>query len=321
MRAFILSTTAFIAITPTIAFAEADALPPLPPVAAYESPAEGEEFRICTGGTGGAYFMVGAQIAGMVEAYSQQLERMVTRVGDASPVPGGGTYGCLGELASGSVDAAIIQNDGRAILRSVSPELASELDNAGPVLTEEIITICSRRNDHEDFGDVGQTSGQLITVAGSDVSGTNVMLNVIASNDVGFRRPTYLYEANFYEAVDEVAGGDADCAVGVLSIDSPVMQRINDDFGDEVRLVGSWDNNYRDLENRGEQVYGWRAIPEDTPGLEKLLSWRGDGRGMWSPEVVTVSAVVVYREGLSEELVEILERAAEQNADLKEVNS
>jgi TRAP-type uncharacterized transport system substrate-binding protein len=300
------------------AIADVVGLPPLPPVAPYERLMEpGGEFTICTGGIGGAYYRIGAQIAGMMEAYAQTGSSSIT-IDDASPQPGGGTYGCLTALAEGTVDAAIIQSDGRAILADVGQSLIGAMDVAGAVLTEEIVTICSRDNDTEDFGDIAQTRGALITVAGGQTSGTNVMLNVIASADGGYQRPVYSYEGNFYEAVEEVARGEADCAVGVMDIDTaPVLRQISTEFGDQVRLVGTWDRDFRDLEHRGEQVYGWRAVPEDTPGIRALLDWNGNGR-MWSPEVVTVNAMVVYREGMDGYYADILTDAVEAVANLND---
>ncbi len=310
---YLLTSALFLAGAPVLA--DVDALPVLPPVSAYEVPA-GDEFIICTGGTGGAYFRVGSQIAGYIEAYASQPESGLDIL-DASPVPGGGTYGCLAKLASGEADAAIIQSDGRALLPAIGPELMGSLDLAGPVLTEEILTFCARTNDHEDFGDVAQMSGSTITVAGSDVSGTNVMLNVIAAFDSGYKKPTYIYTDSLDDALDEVANGEADCAVAVMDISSKAVSDASTKYGEKIRLVGSWDSDFRTLDYRGEQVYGWRAIPEDTTGVKAFLDWNGKGK-MWSPEVVTETAVVVYREDLPDAYAVLLKAAVAQVADLKD---
>jgi len=92
-----------------------------------------------------------------------------------------------------------------------------------------------------------------------------------------------------------------------------VLSEINDQFGDQVRLVGTWDRDFRDIQVRGEQVIGWRAIPEDTPGIDQLLTW-DDNYGAWSPEVVTIPATVVYREGLDRALAQLLEEAVTENS-------
>ena len=300
------------------ALADIDPLPQLPPVATYVQPAATEDFVICTGGSGGAYFKAASLIAGFVEAYTSQPESRVT-LGDVSPVPGGGTYGCLTQLALGEADAAVIQSDGRAILAQMDSDLMGTLDFGGALLTEEILTFCSRKTNVEDFGGIGETSGATIMVAGGTVSGTNVMLNVIAGFDSDFASPTYIYAADLDEALDEVANDEADCAIAVMDINSPAVAAADVKYGDRVRLVGSWDANYRDLNYRDQQVYGWRAIPENTPGVQHFLDWDGDnGRGTWSPEVVTQSAVVVYREGMSDDLVQILKDAVAQVARLKD---
>ncbi len=313
----VLSTSALSALGAALpAFADVDPLPQLPPVAAYETPAEGGEFVICTGGVKGAYFRVGSQIAGFIAAAKQDPDLNVT-VADASPLPGGGTFGCLAKLAAGEVDAAIIQSDGRAILKTVGADLASTMDQAGAVLTEEVLTICSRKIDEEDFGDIAQASGATIAVGGGDQSGTNIMLNVIASLDGGYASPDYVYKKSFTEAVKEVVDGDADCAVAVMDITAQEVADISRDYGDQVRLIGAWDSDFRSLEFRDEQVYGWRAIPEDTPGVKALLDWNGNGK-MWSPEVVTETAVVVYREELSDTYAELLKKAVAQVAKLKD---
>jgi TRAP-type uncharacterized transport system substrate-binding protein len=290
-------------------------LPQLPPVAAYVQPA-GDEFVICTGGTSGAYFRVGAEIAGFVEAYAMQPNSGMN-ISDASPIPGGGTYGCLAKLATGEADAAIIQSDGRALLPAVGPDLMAALDLAGPVLTEEVLTFCARTNGYDDFGGMAERRDTTITVAGTKVSGTNVMLNVITGFDNDFLNPTYIYKDSLADALDEVANNEADCAVAVMDINSPAVAEAAAKYGDRVRLVGTWDRNFRDLEYRGEQVYGWRAIPEDTAGVSALLSWDGNGRGMWSPEVVTETAVVVYREDMPDNYAELLKAAVAQVAKLK----
>ena len=298
-------------LSPVSALAEVSALPPLPAVLAYKSPVSGDAFTICVGSVGGAYFREGAEIAGMLEAYSQQRPNFPIRLVDVSPVQGGGTYGCMGMLARGEADAAIIQNDGRAV--PATAELTLKLDRAGEILSEHFLTICSRENDAEDFGGVGEERDSIITVAGGVDSGTNVTLNLLASADGDFNLPTYRYETDFFKAVKEVADGDADCAVGVMAIDAPVLSEINDQFGDQVRLVGTWDRDFRDIQVRGEQVIGWRAIPEDTPGIDQLLTW-DDNYGAWSPEVVTIPATVVYREGLDRALAQLLEEAVTENS-------
>ncbi len=316
MKKTLISTSALVSFASTVpVLADVDPLPQLPPVVAYETPAAGGEFIICTGGVKGAYFRVGGQIAGIIEAAALDPELEIT-VADASPLPGGGTAGCLDKLAKGEVDAAIIQSDGRALLKQIGPDLASTIDMAGPVLTEEVITICSRKVEEEDFGDVAQRSGSVIAVGGGEQSGTNIMLNVIASLDGGYKRPDYVYKKSLTEAVKEVADGDADCAVAVMDINAQEVADISRDYGDQVRLIGAWDSNFRSLEFRDEQVYGWRAIPEDTAGIKELLDWNGKGK-LWSPEVVTETAIVVYREDLSDNYAELLKKAVAQVAKLK----
>ena len=118
---------------------------------------------------------------------------------------------------------------------------------------------------------------------------------------------------------DEVANGEADCAIAVMDVTAQAVADASKKYGDVIRLVGTWDSDFRSLTYRGEQVYGWRAIPENTPGIQAFLDWDGDnGRATWSPEVVTQSAVVVYREGMSEDLVQILKDAVIQVARLKD---
>lgn len=318
MKKTINRITMAMAWTAVLAFptlAEVAPLPQLPPVAAYEAPVAGGEFVICTGGVKGAYFLVGGQIAGVMEAAAQNPD-MKIEIADASPLPGGGTAGCLAKLSTGEVDAAIIQSDGRAILKQVGADLAAVLDQAGPVLTEEVLTICSRKVGEADFGDVAQRSGATIAVGGGKQSGTNIMLNVISSLDAGYKRPDYVYKETFTEAVKEVVDGDADCAVSVMDINAPEVSQISKQYGEEVRLIGAWDSDFRSLEFRNEQVYGWRAIPEDTPGVKALLGWDDIGDS-WSPEVVTEKAVVVYREELPDTYADALKAAVAQVAKLK----
>ena len=311
---FLTSSSALLSVGFPV-FADVEALPPLPPVSAYEEPA-GDEFVICTSGPTGAYFRVGSMIAGFIEAKAAQPDSGMN-ISDASPVPGGGTYGCLEKLATGEADAAIIQSDGRALLPNLGPDLMGVLDLAGPVLTEEILTFCARTNDYADFGTVGEESGATITVVGSKSSGTNVMLNVISGFDSDFAAPTYIYTDDLDDALDEVSNGEADCAIGVMDIGSQAVLDAAKKYGETVRLVGSWDSDFKSLDYRGDQVYGWRAIPENTPGVKALLGWDDVG-DTWSPVVVTQTAVVVYRDSMPDAYAEALKAAVASVAKLKD---
>jgi TRAP-type uncharacterized transport system substrate-binding protein len=313
--------TALFAITFGLAvpaIAEVGQLPPLSEISAYVEPAGGE-FVICTGGPKGAYFRTGAQLAGLMEALASQPDSGMN-ITDASPKPGGGTYGCLEMLALGKADAAIIQTDGQALLKTIGPDLQSVIESAGSVLTEEVLTICSRKNSVEDFGDIAQDGDAVIAIGGSKMSGTNVMLNVISGFDTGYARPTYNYvdspSGSFTQAVKKVADGNADCATAVMDINSPEVAQISATYGDRVRLVGAWDTDFRTLNYRGKQVYGWRAIPADTFGVKALLDWNGRGK-MWSPEVITETAIVVYRTELPEAYSDNLRAAVTLVAKLK----
>ena len=326
VKSVLATSTSFLCLVVMPASADLVPLVHIEEVAAYVQPASADELLFCTGGIGGAYFRHMAAVAGFVEAYATQ-PNFAAPIADASPMPGGGTYGCLQKLASGEVDVAAIQMDGRALLKQIGPALMAELDSTGAFLTEEVLTFCSRSNDIENFGEL-ESSSVTVAVAGGAVSGTNVMLNNLTSFDSDFGLPAYVYMENknndpkfdaLDAALDEVASGDADCAVAVMDINSAAVAIADAKYGNQVRLVGTWDQQFRGLQFKDEQVYGWRAIPENTPGVQHFLDWDGDnGHGTWAPEVATLSAIVVYREGLQTELVDLIKAAVLDAADLKD---
>lgn len=272
-----------------------------------------EEVRICTGAEGGAYFQRGALLAGAVSASAGI---------PAIPFPGGGTLGCLDKLAKGEVEAAFVQGDALAWLQQTRSPLLRSIGVAGKVLTEEVVVVCNRSVNEEDFGDVGQSRDFTVVVGGGPGSGANLMLNVIADFDSDFAKPTYLYadpnaKNGFLDAVGQVSDGLADCAVGVMDIHSPIMKTVDDEFGNSVRMIGAWDGDFRSLEFNREQVYGWRTIAKDTPNIETLLDWYGNGR-TYAYDTVAQTALVIYRKDIPDAVKSALDDSVSIVASLKD---
>lgn len=265
------------------AHAEMPLVEPIVSVTPASSPSE--QIRICTGAESGAYFSVASQMLGLVQAKAKM---------PVTVEPGGGTVGCLRKLAAGEAEAAVVQLDGLVWAQETAPDLYAVLGAASRVLTEDMAAVCRRDVDEDDFNDVAQSASSVIAIAGSAESGSLLTLNVLASFDDDFAKPTYRLSGSWEQALNDVRSGIAQCAFGVLSFDAPAWRDLNDSFGSDLRLVGFWDGDMRDLKLAGRQVYGWRAIDKTTPTIDRLLDWSGRGR-FWSPEVGTVPALVVYR--------------------------
>lgn len=240
--------------------------------------------RICTGAAGGAYFTKASQMLGLVQAATKL---------PVTVEPGGGTVGCLRKLAAGQAEAAIVQLDSLVWLKRTSP-LYARIAPAAQVLVEEMAAVCNRISSVEDLNDIAQRRDSVIAIAGGAESGSLLTMNVLAGFDPGFDKPTYQIAGGWDAALSSVKAGMATCAFGVMSVDADSWRDLNDTFGSDLRMVGFWDGNMRDLEIAGRQVYGWLPIPKETKTLDEFLDWNGKGK-LWSPEVGVVPALVVYR--------------------------
>ena len=293
-------------VAPTPARAEMPRVEPILSVAAVDGPSQ--QIRICTGAKGGAYFSTASQMLGLAQAASGL---------PVSVEPGGGTVGCLRRLAAGAAEAAVIQLDGLVWAQQTSPELAARLGAAAQVLTEDMAAVCRRDIGADDLNDLAQRRDSVIAVAGGAQSGSLLTLNVLASFDKDFAAPAWRLSGSWGQALNDVRGGLAACAFGVMSFDAPEWRDLNDGFGETLRLVGFWDGDMRGLKLAGRQVYGWRAIPKDTRTLDRLLDWSGSGR-RWAPEGGAVPAIVVYRTDMLPTAGAALTDAAVAVAKLKE---
>ncbi len=282
MKNLFLTTIALVAISAPV-LAEMPRVEPISSVTPVSGPST--QVRICAGAPGGAYHSIASQMLGLVQS--------------AAGIPVsvescGGTVGSLRKLAAGEAEAAVVQLDGLVWIKDTAPDLYARIAPAAAVLTEDMIGVCRRDTDYEDLNDIAQNRGAAIAVAGGAESGSLLTLNVLASFDEGFAKPDYRLSGSWEQALGDVRGGLAACAFGVMSTDAPVWRDLNDDFGADLRIVGFWDGDMRDLKLADRQVYGWRAIPEDIKSLDQLLDWNGKGR-LWEPEVGTVPALVIYR--------------------------
>lgn len=303
MKSLPLTTALVVLAAP--ALAEMPQVEPILSVTPVSAPST--EVRICAGAPGGAYHSIASQMLGLVQS--------------AAGVPVsvescGGTVGSLRRLAAGEAEAAIVQLDGLVWIKDTAPELYARIAPAAAVLTEDMIGVCRRDSDYDDLNDAAQERGASIAVAGGAESGSLLTFNVLAGFDEDFAKPDYRISGSWEQALGDVRGGIAVCAFGVMSTDAPVWRDLNDDFGDELRIVGFWDGDMRDLELAGRQVYGWRAIPKDLKSLDRLLDWNGKGR-LWSPEVGVVPALVVYRTDMLPQGAAPLTDAATAVAKLK----
>lgn len=266
------------------------------------------EYRICTGNTEGAYYLKASAMQGIISNRGEV---------NAVAYPADGAVDCLQKMGNGEVQAAVIQMEGLPWLQQTKSPLFSQLGLGGAVLTEEFLTFCSREDDIEDFSSVGQSDNYTVSIGGTAKSGINLALNVIAYEDDDYRSATYRYAGTLDSALREVANGFANCAIVVLDSTTPKLKELDSTYGDSVRLVGTWDSDFRTLKFANRQVYGWRAIPENLPGMTHFLSWGNDG-DHWSPEVIAEKAVLVYRkDATSDKVVAAMRTAIDQVATLK----
>ncbi len=288
--------------------AMADGIVAPEPISAVSPMQQTAEYRICTGSTKGAYYLKASAMQGIISNTGKV---------NAVAYPAGGTVDCLQKMGNGEVQAAVIQMDGLPWLQQTKSPLFSLLGLGGAVLTEEFLTFCSRGDGAEDFSGVGQYDNYTVSLAGTDKSGINLALNVIAYQDDDYKSATYRYADTLDSALREVSNGFANCAIVVLDSTTPSLKELDATYGDSVRLVGTWDSDFRALKFANKQVYGWRPIPENLPGMTHFLSWENDG-DHWSPEVIAERAVLVYRkDATSDDVVAAMRTAIDQVATLK----
>lgn len=298
----------FLFLTPFMALAGMPEVAPIGVVA----PAFGEstEIRFCTGAAGGAYHDAALSMLGGLQAKSGK---------PVSIVEGGGTVGCLRKMAAGQVEVAIVEGETLAWLDILDQPILNHLGYGSEVVTEDFVAVCSRKLDVDEFNDVAQSKGYTIALAGGVESGSLLTANVLAASDRDFNKPDWKPTGGWVEALDQVKAGVANCAFGVISLDAPIWQELNDRFGKDVRIVGFWDGNMRDLAYNGQQVYGWRAIPEDVDTLDRFLDWNGKGK-VWSPETGTSNARVIYRSDMLPSGIDYIGDVSARAAKLKETN-
>ena len=291
------------------AHAEMSQVPPIntiTPSSGYSS-----SIRICTGADGGAYFNKASQMMGLVQAKAKM---------PVSVEPGGGTYGCLTKMAKGEAEAAIIQMDAWVWAQKNAPDLYQLLVPSSHILDEEMMAVCNRSWGGDELNDIAQNKGKTLTIAGGNTSGSLLTMNVLASFDVDFNLPNWRNASSWEQALSEVKSGVSTCAFGVLSSDSPSWNTLNDEFGKDLRMVGFWDNDMKDLKFNSQRVYGWIAIPKDSDNLDRLLDWNKKGK-LWSPEVGAVPAILVYRSDMiSDTAGSALANAGDQVAMVKDIH-
>ena len=269
------------------------------------------DYRICTGGTDGAYFIKGSAMQGIVSNIGKVK---------AQAYPGGATLGCLYKLGEGEVQSAILQLDGLAWLAQTNSPLLATLGIAGSVLDEEWLTFCNRASvGEENFAGVGQDTGRSIVLAGPATSGINLSLNVLAGYDKAYDKATYSYADNLDAAVRQVSDGLAHCAITILDSTAPALGRLDIDYGQKVRLIRTWDRAFRKFRYPGGQVYRWRYLPQDNQLLQRMLDWKGTaGKASWAPDTIVQPALLVYRNDVTPpELATAMRTAVTAVATLK----
>lgn len=253
------------------------------------------EFILCTGAAGNAYHNKGLDLTG---GLSNVLKRPVVLH------EGGGTLGCAYLLAEGKVDAMIGQGDVEVWLSAHKSPLLGAMSDGGAVLTEALLPFCARKGpsgSESDFGWIAQDDDYTIAVAGGHGSGVNIFLNAISSRDSGWREPRYLYSGSWAEGMNAVKQGQAACVIGVQDPASQAFEDLDDDFGDDLRLLETYDKDFFKIKRAsGGQVYGSMMIDEDSEIAEKnlddFMSWDGDGNPSWDVHVIALTANVYYRD-------------------------
>lgn len=267
-------------------------IPPINDIVAFEDTPE--TLRICTGAAGRPYHNKAVLMSGAI-ANATGLH--------TTALAAGGTVDCLNKLAQGEAELAVIQLDGAVWAEQVSPALSSVLGRSEQILTEPVLAFCSRDSGAENLRSVARTRGKVIAVAGGEHSGTNLFFNVMSAVDKNFLKATYRYTDGWDAAMTEVVNGFAECAVGIQSLTSASsFAELDRKYSSRLRMVRFWDSDIRRVKyGSGEQVYNWLYVPEENRDLGGFLDWRGNnqGRGTWSPDTVTVNAMVVYRKDLN----------------------
>lgn len=233
--------------------------------------------RLCTGSAKGNYFYAGSEIA-------KQAKGSLT----VQVIETAGSMDNLRRLDDGSCDAALVQSDAYGVYKDRTPSSALSLVRIGALYKEFAHLLCNKAVDVDSVKDLRSGKAKLLT--GDAGSGSEVTWASWVKMDKDYlKAPTDRVGGT--QAVLRIRdGAEAQCALFINGLNSPLMKQVNDQAGDRVRLVPVKDGDFASVKDpAGHLVYSKVDIPGGT--YKALQS------GFFSSAVssLAVDALVVLR--------------------------
>lgn len=240
--------------------------------------ADKPRFTLATASPGGTY-----------TAFGNLLKQGTPSV-DVRLRPSAGSMENLGLLASGEVDAAIVQSDAFEVFRRSAPQRPLPALQQVALYPEVVQMIANRRSGIKAVKDL--EPGTHTLYIGPKGSGTAMTWEGLCLQDKGYRRVRTRHAS--YEAALERVSQDPNAVMMIVAgLNSDLLAKAESQAssGRKIRLVpvNDWDfNDARDT--RGNRIYHFVTLPARTyPALQRGLFLGSD------VESVAVSAVLVVR--------------------------
>ena len=239
--------------------------------------------RLCTGNAKGNYHFAGSAIA------QQARGSLAVQVIDTA-----GSIDNLRKLEDGVCDAALVQSDAYGVYKDRNPASALSIVRVASLYQEYAHLLCNKASGISAVKDLrGKTKFTLLT--GEAGSGSEVTWANWVKTDKEYAKVPTDRVGNTQAVLRIRDGAEAQCALLVNGLNSPLMKQVNDQAGDRVALVAIKDGDFADARDpSGAKVYGKTEIPGGT--------YKNLQHGLFSTAVPTlgVEALVVLRSDWAE---------------------
>ncbi|MBP2232547.1 TRAP transporter TAXI family solute receptor [Azospirillum agricola] len=240
------------------------------------------ELRICTGSNKGNYFYAGSEIA------RQAKGSLAVQVVETA-----GSIDNLRQLDDGKCDAALVQSDAYGVYKDRNPSSALALVRIGSLYREFAHLLCNKASGIDSVKDLRSSKVKLLT--GDAGSGSEVTWATWVKMDKDYTKAATDRVGGTQAVLRIRDGAEAQCALFINGLNSPLMRQVNDQAGDRVKLVAVKDGDFASVKDPGgNTVY----TKEDIPGG----AYKNLQSGFFSSAVPTlaVDALVVLRSDWAE---------------------
>ena len=241
-----------------------------------------ETLTLCTGDKTGVYYGVGQTIAAAADKNKLIIKVIETK----------GSWENMTLAAEGKMcQAAIVQGDAVLAFNREKGAEARSLRRAVALHREYVHAICNRQSDVSNLYDLKDDNQHPVAV-GETGSGSWITWNNFISVNKEYEKVPRVYEGGQIAAgsVSSGSGGPA-CMLFVAGLRSSTMNKINDRYGDALKLVPATGAVFRNAKDeKGNPLYEMKDIPAGTyPNLQPS----GWVYGTKAVEVPTQRAVLV----------------------------